>query len=32
LIDRDIEVVFLPSHQFVAAACVEEQLEYSYAQ
>ena len=32
LIDRGIEVVFLPSHQFVGSRTVEEQLEYFYAQ
>src|SRR5919108_2765161 len=28
LIDRGVEVVFLPSHQFVGSRTVEEQLEY----
>ncbi len=32
LVDRGIEPVFLPSHQFVAGRTVEEQLEYFYAQ
>ena len=32
LIDRGVEVVFLPSHQFVGSRTVEEQLEYFYAQ
>jgi uncharacterized phosphosugar-binding protein len=32
LIDRGIEVVFLPSHQFPGSRTVEEQLEYFYAQ
>ncbi|HKB42517.1 MAG TPA: SIS domain-containing protein [Gemmataceae bacterium] len=32
LIDRGIEVVFLPSHQFVGSRTVEEQLEYFYTQ
>lgn len=32
LVDRGIEVVFLPSHQFVGSRTVEEQLEYFYAQ
>jgi uncharacterized phosphosugar-binding protein len=32
LIDRGIEVVFLPSHQFVGSGTVEEQLEYFYTQ
>jgi uncharacterized phosphosugar-binding protein len=32
LIDRDIEPVFLPSHQFVGSRTVEEQLEFFYAQ
>ena len=29
---RGLEVVFLPSHQFVGSRTVEEQLEYFYAQ
>jgi uncharacterized phosphosugar-binding protein len=32
LLDRGIEPVFLPSHQFVGDRTVEEQLEYFYAQ
>jgi uncharacterized phosphosugar-binding protein len=32
LVDRGLEVVFLPSHQFVGSRTVEEQLEYFYAQ
>ncbi len=32
LIERGIEPVFLPSHQFVGSGSVEEQLEYFYAQ
>jgi uncharacterized phosphosugar-binding protein len=32
LMDRAIEPVFLPSHQFVGSRSVEEQLEYFYAQ
>ena len=32
LVERGIEVVFLPSHQFVGSRTVEEQLEYFYAQ
>jgi uncharacterized phosphosugar-binding protein len=32
LVDRGIEPVFLPSHQFVANHSVEQQLEYFYAQ
>jgi uncharacterized phosphosugar-binding protein len=32
LMDRGIEPVFLPSHQFVGSGTVEEQLEYFYAQ
>ncbi len=32
LLDRGIEPVFLPSHQFVGQRSVEEQLEYFYAQ
>lgn len=32
LVDRGIEPVFLPSHQFVGSRKVEEQLEYFYAQ
>jgi uncharacterized phosphosugar-binding protein len=32
LMDRGIEPVFLPSHQFVGNRSVEEQLEYFYAQ
>src|SRR5439155_13455658 len=32
LIDRGIEPVFLPSHQFVGNRSVEERLEYFYAQ
>lgn len=32
LMDRGIEPVFLPSHQFVGSRTVEEQLEYYYAQ
>ncbi len=32
LIDRGIEPVFLPSHQFVGSRTVEEQLEYFYTQ
>jgi uncharacterized phosphosugar-binding protein len=32
LVDRGIEPVFLPSHQFVASRTVEERLEYFYAQ
>lgn len=32
LMDRGIEPVFLPSHQFVGSRSVEEQLEYYYAQ
>ena len=31
LIDRGIEPVFLPSHQFIADRTVEERLEYFYA-
>ncbi len=32
LMQRGIEPVFLPSHQFVGSRSVEEQLEYFYAQ
>lgn len=32
LLERGIEPVFLPSHQFVGSRSVEEQLEYFYAQ
>src|SRR5947209_4797421 len=32
LMDRGIEPVFLPSHQFVGSRPVEEQLEFFYAQ
>lgn len=32
LVDRGIEPVFLPSHQFVGSRTVEEQLEFYYAQ
>lgn len=32
LLDRGIEPVFLPSHQFVGSGTVEEQLEYFYSQ
>ena len=32
VMDRGIEPVFLPSHQFVGSRSVEEQLEYFYAQ
>jgi uncharacterized phosphosugar-binding protein len=32
LVDRGIEPVFLPSHQFVGSRTVEEQLELFYAQ
>jgi uncharacterized phosphosugar-binding protein len=32
LVERGIEPVFLPSHQFVGDRTVEEQLEYFYAQ
>ena len=32
LVDRSIEPVFLPSHQFVGSNSVEEQLEHFYAQ
>jgi uncharacterized phosphosugar-binding protein len=32
LLDRGIEPVFLPSHQFVGSRTVEEGLEYFYAQ
>ncbi len=32
LVNRGIEPVFLPSHQFVGSRSVEEQLEYFYAQ
>jgi uncharacterized phosphosugar-binding protein len=32
LLDRGIEPVFLPSHQFVGSRTVEEQLEFFYAQ
>ena len=32
LVDRGIEPVFLPSHQFVGSNSVEERLEYFYAQ
>jgi uncharacterized phosphosugar-binding protein len=32
LMDRGIEPVFLPSHQFVGSRTVEEQLEFFYAQ
>ncbi len=32
LVDQGIELVFLPSHQFVGSRTVEEQLEYFYAQ
>ncbi len=32
LMDRGIEPVFLPSHQFVGSRSVEEHLEYFYAQ
>jgi uncharacterized phosphosugar-binding protein len=31
LVDRGIEPVFLPSHQFAGSPSVEEQLEYFYA-
>jgi uncharacterized phosphosugar-binding protein len=31
LLDRGVEPVFLPSHQFVGSRTVEEQLEYFYA-
>ena len=31
-LDRGIEPVFLPSHQFVGRRSVEEQLEFFYAQ
>lgn len=32
LVERGIEPVFLPSHQFVGSRTVEEQLEYFYTQ
>ncbi len=32
LVDRGVEPVFLPSHQFVGSRTVEEQLEFFYAQ
>lgn len=32
LLDRGIEPVFLPSHQFVGSRTVEQQLEFFYAQ
>jgi uncharacterized phosphosugar-binding protein len=32
LLERGVEPVFLPSHQFVGSRSVEEQLEYFYAQ
>ena len=32
LVDRGIEPVFLPSHQFVGSRTVEEDLELFYAQ
>src|SRR5438067_864369 len=32
LLDRGVEPVFLPSHQFVGSRTVEEQLEFFYAQ
>ena len=32
LVDRGIEPVFLPSHQFVGSQSVEEQLEVFYSQ
>jgi uncharacterized phosphosugar-binding protein len=32
LLERGVEPVFLPSHQFVGSRNVEEQLEYFYAQ
>ena len=32
LMDRGVEPVFLPSHQFVGSRSVDEQLEYFYAQ
>ena len=32
LVDRGIEPVFLPSHQFVGSRTVEEELEYFYGQ
>jgi uncharacterized phosphosugar-binding protein len=32
LVDRGIEPVFLPSHQFAGSRTVEEQLEFYYAQ
>ena len=32
LLDRGIEPVFLPSHQFAGSPTVEDQLEYFYAQ
>jgi uncharacterized phosphosugar-binding protein len=32
LVDRGIEPVFLPSHQFAGSKSVEEQLEYFYGQ
>jgi uncharacterized phosphosugar-binding protein len=32
LVDRGIEPVFLPSHQFVGSRTVEEELEFFYAQ
>jgi uncharacterized phosphosugar-binding protein len=32
LVERGIEPVFLPSHQFVGSRTVEEQLEYFYSQ
>jgi uncharacterized phosphosugar-binding protein len=32
LVDRGIQPVFLPSHQFVGSRTVEEELEYFYAQ
>ena len=32
LVDRGVELVFLPSHQFVGSRTVEDDLEYFYAQ
>lgn len=32
LVERGVEPVFLPSHQFVGSRTVEEELEYFYAQ
>jgi uncharacterized phosphosugar-binding protein len=32
LLDRGVEPVFLPSHQFVGSRSVEEQLEFFYTQ